>query len=63
MSRVEELITILADKDVVARSKYAKALHICKICGNRSTFFRTPQAAFEYRISMICQSCQDYFLA
>jgi hypothetical protein len=61
MSRVQELINVLAEKDVIARAAIAKAGRICKICGEPADSFRTPRAELEYSISMICQSCQDYF--
>jgi len=61
MSRVQELIRVLAEKDVIARASIAKADRICKICGEPSTSFSTPGAELEYSLSMICQSCQDYY--
>ena len=61
MSRVQELINLLAEKEVVTRASIAKANRICKICGEPADYFCTPRAELEYSISMICQSCQDYF--
>jgi hypothetical protein len=61
MSRVQELIRVLAEKDVIARASIAKADRICKICGEPATSFSTPRAELEYSLSMICQSCQDYY--
>ena len=62
MSRVQELISVLAEKDVMARAAIAKADCICKICGEQADCFSTPRAELEYSISMICESCQNYFL-
>jgi phosphoribosyl-dephospho-CoA transferase len=63
MSRVQELISVLAEKEVIARGAIAKAHRSCKICGESAIYFRTPRAALEYSISMICQSCQDYYFS
>jgi hypothetical protein len=61
MSRVQELISLLAEKDVIDRASIAKANGICKICGEPANYFCSPRAELEYSISMICQSCQDYY--
>ena len=61
MSRTQELITVLANQEVIARATIAKAHNLCKICGKPATDFSTQRAAVEYSISMICQSCQDYY--
>ena len=61
MSRVQELINLLAEKEVVARASIAKANRICKICGEQANYFSTPRAELEYSISCICESCQDYY--
>jgi hypothetical protein len=61
MHRVQELISVLSDKDVIERAETAKALKRCKICGKPAKSFRTPRSALEYSISVICQSCQDYY--
>jgi hypothetical protein len=61
MSRVQELISVLSEKEVLARESIAKAQRLCKICGNPAIIFRTHRAKMEYDISMMCQSCQDYY--
>ena len=61
MSRVQELISVLAEKDVIARDSFAKADRICKICGEPAIHFKTSRAELEYSLSSICQSCQDYY--
>ena len=63
MSRTQELISVLAEQEVIARATIAKAHSLCKICGQPATDFSTQRAAMEYSISMICQSCQDYYFA
>lgn len=62
MDRVSELINVLEDEDVRARDAIAKAHRTCKICEKPAVFFYTAQAEVEYQRSLICQSCQDYFL-
>jgi hypothetical protein len=61
MNRIQELIGVLADEAVIARSFNAKRDRTCKICGQSADHFRTPFAELEYSISSICQACQDYF--
>jgi len=61
MSRAKELIRVLSDENVIHRESIAKAQQLCKICGKSATAFRNQRAEMEYGISMICQSCQDYY--
>ena len=61
MDRIRELIGVLGDEAVIARSFSAKRDQTCKICGQAADYFRTPFAELEYSISSICQVCQDYF--
>jgi hypothetical protein len=61
VNRIEKLIAVLADKEVMLRERIARGQHICKICGKPAVQFRTDCAKLEYRISSICQSCQDYY--
>ena len=62
MERVQELINVLADRDVIERTGIAKALKRCKICGKPAKSFTTPRSELEYSISLICESCQNYYL-
>ena len=61
MDRIQELIRVLSDEEVVLRSRYAKGNRTCKICGGTARSFRTPFSRLEYDISAICQDCQDYY--
>lgn len=61
MSKAQELISVLSEEEVIARASFAKATRVCKICGEPAIFFKTPREELEYSISMICQSCQDYY--
>lgn len=61
MDRIQELINVLSDNEVVLRSYTAKSNQLCKICGKHAGSFRSPFSELEYRISAICQACQDYY--
>ena len=61
MDRLRELIGVLDDQAVKSRSTLARSNLTCKICGNAADTFRSPFAELEYRISAICQACQDYY--
>ena len=63
MNRIQELINVLGDDNVRVQAAIAKANRTCKICGKSAVLFQTSQAELEYRISLICQSCQDYYLS
>jgi hypothetical protein len=61
MDRISELIGVLSDEAVIARSFHARHERTCKICGKPATSFRTPFSELEYSLSSICQTCQDYY--
>ncbi|MGD8833573.1 MAG: hypothetical protein PVJ84_06415 [Desulfobacteraceae bacterium] len=61
MDRIHELIEVLGDKAVISRGLAAKEEKICKICGKPAKHFRTTFSEFEFSLSSICQSCQDYY--
>ncbi len=63
MQRVKELINVLNDEDVIARTAVSQASHTCKICQGSALHFRDSRAELEYSISSICQKCQDYFFS
>ena len=62
MNKLQELIGILAQPEVVARTASARVHRSCKICNQQATSFSTPKAELEYSISTICQTCQDYYI-
>lgn len=61
MDRIGELIRVLDEDAVLARSFSARGTRTCKICGKPADAFRTSFSALEYSISCICQACQDYY--
>ena len=62
MERLVELIRILSEPAMVARHSKAKATRTCKICDGPALSFRDAVSSFEYRVSAICQDCQDKYL-
>ena len=62
MNRIEELIDVLEKRHARTRAWAAKAQHQCIICQRPATTFRSRGAELEYRLSSICQSCQDYYI-
>ena len=62
MERLEDLIRILSEPTVSARHSKAKTTRTCKICGGPALCFRDAVSSFEYRVSAICQDCQDKYL-
>jgi hypothetical protein len=61
MEALEELIKVLSDPQVSIRNGWARATHTCKICEKNALKFRNASSEFEYRISAICQNCQDKY--
>lgn len=61
MGRLRELIDVLSDRKVQARTFMAKRAHVCKICQKPAVTFKTSLAKKEYQLSTICESCQKYY--
>ena len=62
MERLEELIRILSEPAIRSRHSKAKTTQTCKICDGPALRFRDAVSLFEYRVSAICQECQDKYL-
>jgi hypothetical protein len=62
MERLEDLIRILSEPTMSARHSKAKTTRTCKICDGPALHFRDAVSLFEYRVSAICQDCQDKYL-
>jgi hypothetical protein len=59
MSRIDELFKIISSptyKESYARSKSANT---CVRCGGPAKGFTSFSSELEYRISALCQNCQD----
>jgi hypothetical protein len=61
MKKLDELIRIFSSPDYRGRFLQAKATSTCLLCGKPARLFRDPPASFEYRISALCQDCQDKY--
>jgi hypothetical protein len=61
MDRLSELIAVLSDRKVQARTLHAKLTHICKICKRPAIAFKNGFSEYEYGLSTICEDCQIYF--
>ena len=61
MEALNELIEVLSKPEVSNRDSFARSTHTCKLCGNSARWFRDAVSEFEYRVSAICQRCQDRF--
>ena len=60
MEKAQETICALGDEDIGVRAAIAKAHRTCKICGKPAVFFNNAQAEVRYKLSLMCQSCQDF---
>ena len=63
MQSLNELIRALSEPDVSMRDSYARSTNTCKICGKSARRFRDSISEFEYKVSAICQRCQDKFFS
>lgn len=61
MSRLNELIDVLSDEKLQARSSQARRTHICKICQRPALEFKSAFSKLEYELSTICEDCQKYY--
>ena len=61
MVRLRELIIVLSDKYIQGRTPAAIDGKFCKICGGPATKFKSRFTKMEYRISAICEKCQEYY--
>jgi len=59
MAGIEELQKILTGQDYRYRYHAAKAMGTCILCGQRALLFRSASSQLEYRVSELCQECQD----
>ena len=63
MQSLNELIRALSEPEVNMRDSYARSTNTCKICGKSARRFRDSISEFEYKVSAICQRCQDKFFS
>jgi len=60
MEQTQETICVLGDEDSGVRAAIARAHRTCKICGKPAVFFNNARAEVRYKLSLMCQSCQDF---
>lgn len=61
METLTELIRLLSDERILRSAPSARSARRCKLCAKPALVFHSPAAEFEYRISGICQDCQDFY--
>lgn len=61
MIRAVELLEVLSDPTYKASYAKAKATGTCIKCKKRAKSYQNPSAKLEYKVSGLCQDCQDYF--
>jgi hypothetical protein len=59
MADVIQLQKMLTEPDYRHRYHLAKATKTCILCSERAVVFRSASSQLEYRISALCQECQD----
>ena len=59
MTKVQELLEIFSATTYKANYTKSKATSTCIRCGKTAKVFRNASARFEYKISALCQKCQD----
>jgi len=59
MAGIGELHKILTGQDYPYRYHAAKAMGTCILCGEKASLFRSASSQLEYRVSGLCQECQD----
>ena len=59
MTKVHELLEIFSANTYKANYIKSKATNTCIRCGKPAKVFRDASARFEYKISALCQKCQD----
>jgi len=58
---LQQLIDVLSKQDVQNRAFGAKDSNTCKICGGPAITFKSRFTEMEYKISAICEKCQEYY--
>lgn len=61
MTRYDELVEIFCEDNYRARYMAAKTNTTCIRCGESAREFTDASARLEYRISGLCQKCQEHF--
>jgi len=59
MAGIGELQKILTGQDYQYKYHAAKATGTCILYGEKASLFRSASSQLEYRVSGLCQGCQD----
>ncbi len=59
MPGFEGLQKMITELDYQYRYHSAKAKGTCILCGKRAVLFKSASSQMEYRVSGLCQECQD----
>jgi hypothetical protein len=59
MRRIDNLFQLISSATYKESYAQAKAANICLRCGRPANGFSDGSSELEYRISALCQSCQD----
>ena len=59
MAKAAGLLEIFSSPTYKASYAKAKATNTCIRCGMPAKVFREASARFEYKVSALCQRCQD----
>jgi hypothetical protein len=63
MAGFRQLQKMVTGEDYPTRYHTAKATQTCILCGERALLFRSASSELEYRVSGLCQECQDKHFA
>ncbi|MGD8837819.1 MAG: hypothetical protein PVJ19_22965 [Desulfobacteraceae bacterium] len=61
MDKIQELIGVLSDDRVRNRKQISKSNHTCIICEQPAEKFLSASSEFEFKVSQICEDCQNYY--
>ena len=61
MSNIQELLTLITDKDYTIRKNMAMTKGICISCGSKADHFTDASTKLEYEISGLCEACQEKY--
>lgn len=62
MTNIEKFIDFLSHPGYHAKIAIAKSSGTCVLCGQAVNEFSTKKSAFEYRVSSLCEKCQDTYI-
>ncbi len=61
MSKIQELMILITDKDYTIRKNMAMTKGICISCGRKADKFSDVSMKLEFEISGLCEDCQKKY--